>query len=170
MARHYPGVVRAQQDLKDGSLWKARDRLHGVLRSAPADQETLELLGSVYYEMGDLPNAGRYWFLTDRNDSQTEEAQAALHDRYPFPELLRHIPARAPAEDYPPQVQVRIEELKTRADRGGAGWKPGQGTHIPPPKTAGANLGDVVMIAIFLILGPGLWLLGIGAAIWLIVP
>lgn len=121
MAKHYPGVLRARQDVRNGNLWKARDRLHGVLKAAPAGAETLELLGTVYYEMGDLPNAGRFWFLTDKAGPEAEKAREALYERYPFPELLRHIPARAPAERYPAQVQARIEELKEQAGQHGVG-------------------------------------------------
>ncbi|TMD41813.1 MAG: hypothetical protein E6I88_06580 [Chloroflexi bacterium] len=58
-----PGTrERIQADLASGRLWKARDRLRGVLRSAPSNQWALEQLGDVYFRMGDLPEAGRVWF------------------------------------------------------------------------------------------------------------
>lgn len=169
VARHYRGVVRAREDRKAGRLWKARDRLTGVLAEAPADQETLELLGAVHREMGDLPNAGRYWFLTEKTGPEVDEALAALHDRYPFPELLRRIPARASREQYPPTVQVRLEELAGRAEKHGVGWKSGQVTHTPPAKTDGLTFRDVIPIALILVFGPGLWLLGIASAISLFI-
>ena len=169
MARHYPGVLRAREDRNQGRLWKARDRLHGVLKTAPADQETLELLGTIYYEMRDLPNAGRYWFLTDKAGAEVDEALAALHERHPFPDLLDHVPARAPADQYPPAVRVRLEELKAKAAERGVGWKSGQVTHAPPPKTEGMGVRDVLTVGALLVLGPGLWLFGIASAIhWLV--
>lgn len=58
---------RVKADLKAGRLWKARDRLVGVLRANPTDQWALEQLGGVYFNMGDLPAAGRAWFLTGQS-------------------------------------------------------------------------------------------------------
>lgn len=136
-----------------------------MLKAAPADQETLELLGTVYYEMGDAPNAGRYWFLTEKRGPDVEDALAALHERYPFPELLKHVPARAPAERYPPQVQRRIEELKRKAAESELGWTSGQVTHAPPPATEGMGVRDALVIVTLVVLGPGIWLLGIAAVI-----
>ena len=140
-----------------------------MLNTAPADQETLELLGTIYYEMGDLPNAGRYWFLTEKDGSEVDEALAALHERHPFPDLLHHVPARAPAEQYPKRVQLRLEELKAKAAERGVGWRSGQVTHTPPPKTEGMGPLDVLAVGALIILGPGLWFLGIASAIYWIV-
>ena len=140
-----------------------------MLTTAPADQETLELVGSVYYEMGDLPNAGRYWFLTEKGGAEVEQALAALNERHPFPDLLNQVPARAPAEQYPPEVQRRLAELKRKASDGGVRWTTGQVTDAPPPKTGGVAASDVLVVGAFFILGPGLWLLGIVAAIiWIL--
>ena len=140
-----------------------------MLRTAPADQEALELLGTIYYEMGDLPNAGRYWFLTDKQGGEAKEALAALHERHPFPDLLNQVPARPPADQYPPPVQRRLQQLEAKAADHGVPWKPGQVTRSPPPKSGITGALDLLMVGAFLILGPGLWLFGIAAAIYWIV-
>ena len=57
---------RVNADLAEGRLWKARDRLQGARRMDPTNQWILETLGEVYFRMGDLPEAGRAWFLTAR--------------------------------------------------------------------------------------------------------
>ena len=62
------GRVRA--DVDAGRLWKARDRLQGCLRAEPANQDVLDMLGAVWFAMGDLPQAGRHWWLTEREDEQ----------------------------------------------------------------------------------------------------
>jgi len=36
---------------------RARDRLRGVLQNDPANQQALDLLGEVYRQMGDFPQA-----------------------------------------------------------------------------------------------------------------
>jgi hypothetical protein len=165
----YPGVVRAHEELDQGRLWKARDRLHGVLQAAPADQETLVLLGEIYFRMGDLPNAGRYWFLTEREGADVDEAFAALHERYPFPELLRWVPARAPIDEYPAPARARLAELRERASRAGVEWREKTVAAPAPPRTVVASLRDGLAVAAFLALGPGLWLLGFVALIGMVV-
>lgn len=96
------GLDRARADIDAGRLWKARDRLRGVVGSLPADQEALRLLGEVHLRMGDDPEAGRWLFLTERDDDAARAAVAAFTDRFAFDQLLRQVPAYAPIEDYPP--------------------------------------------------------------------
>ena len=38
-----PGFQRAEDDLAAGRLWKARDRVNGLLRNGCADQDVLDL-------------------------------------------------------------------------------------------------------------------------------
>lgn len=164
----YPAVSKARQDREAGRLWKARDRLGSLLRLDPADQETLVLLGEVHFEMGDLPNAGRYWFLTEREGPEADAALAALHERYPFPDLLSQIPARARSEQYPATVQTRLRELHERAAQSGIKWDPRgrvKFPYSPHSDSRTAKVRDAIVVALFVVLGPGVWLLGIAAAI-----
>lgn len=103
------GFERAQQDIREGRLWKARDRLTGLLATFPANQKGLNLLGEVYFRMGDLPEAGRYWYLTDRQGPEVDAALEALAEKHgSSTSLARAIPIRAPLDLYPPLVRQRL--------------------------------------------------------------
>ena len=71
---------RARADHEAGRLWKARDRLQGLLRDRQ-DTELLDLLATVHFEMRDLPAAGALWFVTGRNDERADLAIAAWRQR-----------------------------------------------------------------------------------------
>ena len=105
------GLNRAKEDIAQGRLWKARDRLTGLLSMYPAEQPVLHLLGEVHFMMGDLPAAGRYWVLTDRQGDDVDAALEALHERFgEGVSLAQAIPIRAPLALYPPIVQERLGE------------------------------------------------------------
>lgn len=103
------GFNKAKQDVREGRLWKARDRLAGLLATFPADQKILNLLGEVHFQMADLPQAGRYWYLTDRQGPEVDAALQALAERYGSGRnLARAIPIRAPIDLYPSVVRERL--------------------------------------------------------------
>lgn len=72
---------RARADLKAGRLWKARDRLYGLIRDRQ-DAEVLDLLATVHNEMHDLPAAGALWFVTGRDDEMALESITAWRERH----------------------------------------------------------------------------------------
>ena len=76
------GMERVRTDIKEGRLWKARDRLHGLLQADPSNQEILGQLGEVCFRMGDLPQAGRYWYLTERSGEDVDLAALAFEERF----------------------------------------------------------------------------------------
>lgn len=114
-------MQRARNDIAVGRLWKARDPLQGALVSQPADQTVLTLLGDVCFHMGDLPAAGRYWFLTERSGDDVREALDAMHEKYGRdPGVLREaVPVKAPLDAYPAAVQDRVAALEGRVERRG---------------------------------------------------
>ena len=117
-------LARAEADVAAGNLWKARDRLDGLLAQRPADQEVLGLLGDVSFRMGDLPAAGRYWFLTERSGADVEQAVAAMYERHgrgPLP-LLNVLPVKPPLDAYPPLVHERLRRLVDGVDDPGEFW------------------------------------------------
>jgi hypothetical protein len=115
---------RARADIEAGRLWKARDRLRGVVGARPGDQEVLALLGEVYLRMGDGPEAGRWLFLTERDDEAARGAIAAFRERYALGQLLPRVPAYRPIEEYPPRVRARLRELQVDARAHGLEWEP----------------------------------------------
>jgi len=74
-------LARARADLAAGRLWKARDRLTGLLVHRQ-DLEVLDLLATVHHEMQDLPAAGALWFVTCRDDEMARISIAAWRERH----------------------------------------------------------------------------------------
>jgi len=74
-------IARARADLAAGRLWKARDRLAGLLAHRQ-DFEVLDLLAVVHHEMQDLPAAGALWFVTGRDDDKARNSIVAWRERY----------------------------------------------------------------------------------------
>jgi hypothetical protein len=117
------GLERARADVDAGRLWKARDRLQGSLEADPANQDVLALLGEVCFQMRDLPAAGVYWSLTERD--LPPDVEAALNARFgSAQQVLRAMPARPPIERYPERVQDRLRALIAAAGEEGYRWEP----------------------------------------------
>jgi hypothetical protein len=114
-------IERATADIDAGRLWKARDRLRGGFVTAPAHQELLNLLGDVLFRMGDLPEAARFWLLTDRRDERVMQAEAALRERcgHRASSLACALPVKASIGEYPERVQDWLRELRTEAEAEG---------------------------------------------------
>jgi len=161
-------LARARDDVAAGRLWKARDRLSGAVRREPTSQDALELLGEVHHAMGDLPQAGRYWILTERTGPDVDEALAAFEERWgrDVGEKLKMVPYREPAEDYPPPARERIAALAEQAQAAGITWPPSDGDDRSS-EVDGAS--GWLSCLIFAVVGPGIWVLGLAAAIYLIV-
>jgi hypothetical protein len=103
---------RVRADLDAGRAWKARDRLEGALANAPTDQSILETLAKICFELGDLPAAGKYWYLTDATGDDVERALAAFGERHPTPKaVFTALPMKAPPDAYPPHARARLEQL-----------------------------------------------------------
>jgi hypothetical protein len=100
-------------------------RLESFVSQYPSHQEALELLGEVLFRMGDLPRAGRYWFMTARNDEEAQLAVAALRSIYPRPEhLLAALRVREEPVGYPPAAIERFEKVVAEAQLRGFHWAP----------------------------------------------
>src|SRR6267378_5768805 len=101
---------RIDDDIAAGRLWKARDRLTGHLRVDPANQPTLERLGDVYFRMGDMPQAGRAWFLTTREGPQWQAAEVAFYERYGKnpANVVAALRVGAAIDRFPAKVQERL--------------------------------------------------------------
>ncbi len=167
-----PVLRAARADLEAGRLWKARDRLGGAFQSDPTDQAVLDLLGEVHFRMGDLPQAGRFWLLTPRDDEAARAAGAALRERHGSIEALTaQVPLRARFEDYPDPVRRRLLDLKHRAREEEVAW---------PPRRRGLDEGwddddpeedwkGMLVVSLFFMAMLGPWLFGVVAAVVLLV-
>ena len=100
-------------------------RLESFVSQQASHQEALELLGEVLFQMGDLPRAGRYWFMTARDDERARLAFDALRSIYPQPELLlAALRLREEPVGYPPTAVERFEALRAAAAARGFRWRP----------------------------------------------
>ncbi len=64
----------AEKEVAAGNLWLAREILRGSIPNAGYNTELFEQLGTVCLLMGDLPEAGRYLFLSGREKPEYEKA------------------------------------------------------------------------------------------------
>lgn len=156
---------RARADIHAGRLWKARDRLEGHLGTHPHSQDALGLLGEVCLRMGDLPAAGRYWYLTeDRGGAAGEQARKAFEERCggSARQIVDVLPLEPPLDGYPPPVRERLERLAEEARRDlTLWWSPKLGPR--PPLEPGGRVGDVACtlgVAVVILLTVGVWILG----------
>lgn len=167
-----PDLSRVQQDLAAGRPWKARDRLKGLLGEFPTDQGVLVMLGEAYYRMGDLPEAGRYWFLTEHEGVERVAAEAAFRERVggdAVPHrLLLHLPARESVDAYPCSVRERLRALQAQATAAGVEWSPRAVIRREARPRAQPLTGGGVGAAIIGIGCVGIFLLGLVAAGYLV--
>ena len=66
---------KIEQEIAEGKLGIARDRLHGLVVAYPSNLSFRSRLGDVYWRLGYPVEAGRWWFL---DDSLTPEKQGAI--------------------------------------------------------------------------------------------
>ena len=67
-------LARIEGEIAAGDLGKARDRLHGLLSTYPADLMLRRKLGDVYWRLQYPEMAGRYWYLVEEKSPQMLEA------------------------------------------------------------------------------------------------
>lgn len=120
---------RVEEDVRRGRLWKARDRLAGMIRTDPTNQWGLNRLGEIYFRMGDLPAAGRVWFLTDREGPEWDSALAAFYERHGrrAQDIVSELRIRAPIEGFRARAQRRLRALQAELTAGGRKWEPHAG-------------------------------------------
>jgi hypothetical protein len=115
--------------------------------------------------MGDLPAAGRYWFLTeDSGGSEAEAAREAFARRCggSAVQMLRDLPVRPPLDPYPPPVRERVRSLVEAARNDGYDWDASVRRLSEPrpesPPSRGIPLWPLVLVLLLLIVG--VWVLG----------
>lgn len=121
-------LEKAERELAAGNLWRAKEILQGSLPNAGYDVELFEKLGVVLLRMGDLPEAGKYLFLSGVRRPEYGQAVAIFLGKYgknkPH-DFYRSLPrgARLAAlSGYPDDVARKLRELglpESLADEGG---------------------------------------------------
>jgi hypothetical protein len=164
------GLERVKSELAAGRLWKARDRVTGLVTARPADQAVLELARQVFYEMGDLPRAGAYWFLTEKDGPEVESALQALTERYGTGAVgvIDALPVRAVIDAFPVTVQHRLRELQRQAKRRyNYRWEPQPRSkrESAGPTQPGSALVDAVMSVVLLGATLGVWAVGMATIV-----
>lgn len=118
-------IARARAELDAGRADLARDRLLGLHATFPGDQEILSLLGDVYLHLGDPASAGRFLFMTERDDPEADAALQAFACRHggDAAQMFRRLKV-VDASLLPPGAQERVLDLQAEARALG----------YPPPK------------------------------------
>ena len=162
----WTALDRARHDVESGRLWKARDRLNGYIGIGSSTKrerdDAIELLADVYFAMGDLPQAGKLWYLTDRDDEQARVAIEAWRARcgnqpgVMARSLVSHVPSTRLARD-------RYRELRQQA--GSEGRRRDEEWN-EVPRTIGDRIWTSVILGTVLVLSVGVWIVGIISIIW----
>lgn len=65
---------RIEEDLNQGRKKKACDRLRNLINEFPDDISLREKLGQIYYHSGFKDEAGKFWILSEPQNSEIKEA------------------------------------------------------------------------------------------------
>lgn len=109
-------LEKAERELNDGNLWRAKEILQGSIPSAGYDVELFEKLGIVLWRMGDLPEAGKFLFLSGVRKPEYDEAIGIFRQRYGkkphnFLQTLPHTARLSRISEYPEIVAAKLREL-----------------------------------------------------------
>lgn len=110
-------IERAKQDIEQGDLWLARQRLESYLGSKGYDADVLNLLGRISADMHCRFDAGRFWLM---GTEESEEADFAIEEVFNRAnrnraQVVAFLPKAArlkSIEHYPEAVQKRLERLE----------------------------------------------------------
>ena len=110
-------IERAQEQIQQGKLWRAKDILSGSLSNYPFTPEFYRAYGKLLLRMGDLREAGRFLFLSGTREPNYSDAIAIFLSQFENTtknNLYSAFPSRArlaKLSDYPAAV---ADELKKR--------------------------------------------------------
>ena len=130
---------KAQEELEKGNLWRAKEILQGAIRSEGYNVQLFEMMGTVLLGMGDLPEAGRFLFLSGvRRPEYLEAIELFLsrHRRTKSHNFIYLLPRRArlrTVSDYPQEVAQVLREMgfpEVLKDKDGRVREPGSDSGI----------------------------------------
>ena len=109
---------KAQREIDNGNLWRAKEILQGAIGSESYDVELFEMMGRVLLRMGDVAEAGRFLFLSGVRQPDYREAIEIFLSRYSrtaphdFLHLLPRSARLRTLSDYPDEVARALREMK----------------------------------------------------------
>lgn len=108
-------LENAEREVEKGNLWRAKEILQGSIPNAGYNCDLFEKLGNVLLIMGDLPEAGRFLFLSDRRKPEYEQAIEIFLKKYGnnWRGLLHTFPRPAKLStlsEYPDGVRRQLEQ------------------------------------------------------------
>ena len=65
---------RVQKEIGQGHLDTARNRLHGLVKTYPHDMLIRKMLGDVNFQLGNIREAGRWWYLIKAKSPEMQNA------------------------------------------------------------------------------------------------
>ena len=107
---------KVEREVAKGNLWRAKEILQGSIPNSGYHADLFEKLGIVLLAMDDLPEAGRFLFLSGRRKAEYEKAIGVFltkHRKNPRA-LFQRFPraARLPAlSNYPESVRMELADL-----------------------------------------------------------
>jgi hypothetical protein len=146
----------------------ARDRAAGLLAHRRGDPEVLKVLGDAWAALGDDVRAGRYWFLTGRDDPAANQAVDAFVASHPDAAEAARAVGVLRGVGYAPAAVARISALRSRVEAAGGEWAPGRKSArspAPRPATWWRKVGGRLMVAVVVFLTIGVWSIGVAAII-----
>ena len=109
-------LERAEREISNGNLWRAKEILQGSVGHSGYKIEIYEKLGVVLLEMRDLAEAGKYLFLSGVRKPEYEKAIGIFLQKYEGKphNLFRTFPRSAKLSkisEYPKNVADKLREL-----------------------------------------------------------
>ena len=107
---------RVDEAIERGETWRAKEILRGNIGSASYDSQLYERYGRLLLDLGELVEAGKFFFLSGRRSPEYDQAIRVYLSRYPRgrPELLFYsFPSGARFRElhrYPLDVRRTLEE------------------------------------------------------------
>jgi hypothetical protein len=111
----YQALSRVEEDVKNGDLGKARDRLHSLIQNHPSDTSLRSRLAGIYWQIRLPVEAGRYWYL---EESRSEEEEMAVdifkkNCGYRAGEILRRLKLKVDTEQLDTSfAREQVQELE----------------------------------------------------------
>jgi len=149
---------RVDEALARGQVWRAKEILRGNIGQRPYDPELYRRYGRLLLKLGDLPEAGKYLFLScDRSEDCSEAIDVYLDrfGRHGLGALYSTFPSRARLSrrsDYPEPLRSELTKLlfpeKLRQLSDSAPQPAGCGARV---KDWGCAIGFVILAGLVLV-------------------